>query len=135
MAMRFLLMLIRHDYPFPTVGVELIVNGLINDALVIRKVSLRLCIEFLLLLVFLQLSVAGLTAVLHQHKHKHKKVTVNVEKEGKYVFQCNANSICVSLHLKKSEGQNIVCIAICLLTWGDKSDNLYMALWVGTVKQ
>ena len=46
MAMRFLLMLIRHDYPFPTVGVELIVNGLINDALVIRKVSLRLRTEF-----------------------------------------------------------------------------------------
>lgn len=42
MAMRFLMMLIRHDYPFPTVGVELIVNGLINDALIIRKVGLRL---------------------------------------------------------------------------------------------
>ena len=84
MAMRFLLMLIRHDYPFPTVGVELIVNGLINDALVIRKVSLRLWTEFPLLLVYLQLCVAGLTMVLQQHKHKHKKVTVNVEKEGRY---------------------------------------------------
>lgn len=39
MAMRFLVMLIRHDYPLPTVGVELIVNGLINDVLIIRKVS------------------------------------------------------------------------------------------------
>lgn len=39
MAVRFLVMLIRHDYPFPTVGVELIVNGLIHDALAIRKVN------------------------------------------------------------------------------------------------
>ena len=46
MAMRFLIMLIRHDYLLPTVGVELIVNGLINDALAIRKVELRLCTEF-----------------------------------------------------------------------------------------
>lgn len=57
MAMRFLVMLIRHDYPLPTVGVELIVNGLINDALIIRKVELRLCTEFPLTLAFAILSV------------------------------------------------------------------------------
>ena len=38
MALEFLTMLIRHDYPLPTSGVKLIVNCLINDALAVRKV-------------------------------------------------------------------------------------------------
>ena len=38
MAMKFLIMLVRHDYPLPINGVKLIVNCLINDSLAIRKV-------------------------------------------------------------------------------------------------
>ena len=41
MAMRFLKMLIRHDHPLPTSGVKLIINGLINDALAVRKVRIK----------------------------------------------------------------------------------------------
>lgn len=39
MAFRFLLMLIRHDYPMPVTGVRLVVNSLVHDAVAVRKVS------------------------------------------------------------------------------------------------
>ena len=38
--MKFLIMLIRHDHPLPTIGVKLIVGALIDDTLAIRKVKL-----------------------------------------------------------------------------------------------
>lgn len=50
MALKFLIMLIRHDYPLPAVGVRLIVDSVVNDALSIRKVKLyvTLCEQNLL---------------------------------------------------------------------------------------
>lgn len=38
MALKFIVMLIRHDYPLPIFAVKLIVNCLISDTLVVRKV-------------------------------------------------------------------------------------------------
>lgn len=38
-SVKLLAMLIRHDYPYPVKGVQLLVNYLVHDALAIRKVS------------------------------------------------------------------------------------------------
>ena len=38
MAISFLVMLIRHDHPLPTVAIELLTRNLVHDALAVRKV-------------------------------------------------------------------------------------------------
>ena len=84
MALKFLVMLIRHDYPLPTIGVKLLVNGLINDALVVRKVCKVDYSEYMVTftIVCMQVAIAGVILVLQQQKRKCVKVPVDVEKQG-----------------------------------------------------
>lgn len=83
MAMRFLKMLIRHDHPLPTNGVKLIVSGLTNDAVAVRKVPALYCnISMFLKYTIIQMAISGLVLVLQQQKRKHRKVPVDMKKEG-----------------------------------------------------